>query len=111
MPLLEDVDLVCRLRKLGPPALVRQPITTSARRWQRLGFLQTTIINQVHHLDEVLMAAYAQHLSIIGMKFGHMSQHSCLALSYNEALLADIPCHFPQLQVYGISQLCLWAFS
>ncbi|KAK9840391.1 hypothetical protein WJX74_009167 [Apatococcus lobatus] len=46
MPLLEDVDLVCRLRKLGPPALVRQPITTSARRWQRLGLFQTTLMNQ-----------------------------------------------------------------
>ena len=68
MPLLEDVDLVCRLRKRGPPALVRQPITTSARRWQRLGFLQTTIINQVDRLNEVPMVAYAQRLSHEGMK-------------------------------------------
>ncbi|KAK9867715.1 hypothetical protein WJX84_009981 [Apatococcus fuscideae] len=46
MPLLEDVDLVCRLRKHGPPALVQKCITTSARRWQRLGLLQTTLLNQ-----------------------------------------------------------------
>ena len=46
MPLLEDVDLVCRLRKHGPPALVRKPIITSARRWQRLGFIHTTLLNQ-----------------------------------------------------------------
>ena len=57
MPLLEDVDLVCRLRKVGPPALVRKPITTSARRWQRLGLLQTTLINQVRSGPFALMVS------------------------------------------------------
>ena len=45
-PLMEDVDLVRRLyRTAGPPVIVPQPIVTSARRWQRLGFLRTTLTN------------------------------------------------------------------
>ncbi|KAK9811265.1 hypothetical protein WJX72_000876 [[Myrmecia] bisecta] len=47
VPLMEDVDLVRRLRRLGPPAIIRQPIVTSARRWQRLGFVRTTLLNQL----------------------------------------------------------------
>ncbi len=45
--LLEDVDLVERLRKTaGPPAVVRLPVTVSARRWERLGLLRTFLLNQ-----------------------------------------------------------------
>lgn len=46
MPLLEDVDLVYRLRKLGRPAIVPLRVTTCGRRWERLGYVRTTLMNQ-----------------------------------------------------------------
>jgi rSAM/selenodomain-associated transferase 2 len=45
--LLEDVDLVRRLRKMGRIALLASPACTSARRWQRLGLVRTTVMNQM----------------------------------------------------------------
>lgn len=47
IPLLEDLDLVLRLRKNGRLALLTIPARTSARRWQRLGFMRTTMMNQL----------------------------------------------------------------
>ena len=47
LALLEDLDLVLRLRKTGRLALLAPAARTSARRWQRLGFARTTIINQL----------------------------------------------------------------
>lgn len=46
-PLLEDLKLVCRLRRLGKIGIAPAPVTTSARRWQRLGVFRTTLVNQV----------------------------------------------------------------
>lgn len=43
--LMEDVDLVHRARRLGPPAVVPMSVTTSARRWQSLGLMQTSLFN------------------------------------------------------------------
>lgn len=37
LPLMEDIELSKRLRKLGPPACIKLPVTTSARRWQQHG--------------------------------------------------------------------------
>lgn len=45
-PLLEDYDLVRRLRRRGRIQSARYPVTTSARRWQRLGVLRTMWTNQ-----------------------------------------------------------------
>jgi hypothetical protein len=45
-PLMEDVDLVRRLRRsCGPPAIVPRDIMVSARRWERLGYTRTTLLN------------------------------------------------------------------
>ena len=43
LPLMEDIDLS---RRLGayPPALVKQPVTTSARRWQKRGVIRTIVL-------------------------------------------------------------------
>jgi rSAM/selenodomain-associated transferase 2 len=46
MPIMEDVELVKRLRRCGRVAVVPIPATTSVRRWQRLGFWRTTWVNQ-----------------------------------------------------------------
>jgi uncharacterized protein len=45
-PLLEDVELTERLRKLSSPVVVPRSVIVSARRWDRLGLLQTFLLNQ-----------------------------------------------------------------
>jgi uncharacterized protein len=47
LPIMEDFDLIKRLHKLGKVAIVPAAVTTSARRWQRLGVWKTTVINQL----------------------------------------------------------------
>ncbi len=47
LPIMEDFDLVRRLRRRGPIKTLPEAATTSARRWLQLGVLQTTIINQL----------------------------------------------------------------
>ncbi|WP_439606789.1 TIGR04283 family arsenosugar biosynthesis glycosyltransferase [Hydrogenophaga sp.] len=41
LPLMEDIDLSERLKRLGPPACLRERVTTSGRRWDRHGFWRT----------------------------------------------------------------------
>jgi rSAM/selenodomain-associated transferase 2 len=45
MPIMEDYDFVRRAARLGRIALVNGEVKTSARRWQALGTVKTTIIN------------------------------------------------------------------
>ena len=47
MPILEDFEFIRRLRRHGRIAVLPEAVMTSARRWQRLGFIRTTIINQL----------------------------------------------------------------
>ena len=47
IPLLEDVDLVRRLRRFGRLAVIPVPVLTSSRRWEKLGVWKTTWINQI----------------------------------------------------------------
>ena len=42
--LMEDVELCRRLRRLASPRRIRQPITTSSRRWERDGILRTVLL-------------------------------------------------------------------
>jgi len=44
-PILEDLDLVRRLRRLGSLEVSRQPVLASARRWERDGYLRTTLLH------------------------------------------------------------------
>lgn len=46
MPLLEDVDLVRRLQHRGRVAIAPAQVLTSGRRWEKLGILRTTLLNQ-----------------------------------------------------------------
>ena len=43
--LLEDVDLVRRLARLGKPIRVASPVLVNARRWRQLGAWRTTMMN------------------------------------------------------------------
>jgi uncharacterized protein len=45
-PLLEDYELCRRLRKQGTIWLATDSVSTSARRWRKLGAVRTTLINQ-----------------------------------------------------------------
>jgi len=47
MGIMEDFEFVERLKRRGPLAIAPTPAFTSARRWQKLGILQTTGINQL----------------------------------------------------------------
>ena len=44
LPLMEDIDLSERLKRLGPPACLRERVTTSGRRWDRHGFWRTLLL-------------------------------------------------------------------
>jgi len=52
IPLMEDVELIQRLKKKGRIGLADAMVITSARRWLRHGILRTTLINQF------ILAAY-----------------------------------------------------
>ena len=44
--LMEDVDLVKKLLKqAGRPVILSTRLTVSARRWERLGYLRTSVMN------------------------------------------------------------------
>jgi rSAM/selenodomain-associated transferase 2 len=47
VPVMEDFYLVQLLRRQGRIHILDQQVTTSARRWLRLGVLRTTLINQL----------------------------------------------------------------
>ena len=44
LPLMEDIEISARLKKLSPPACIRQRAVTSGRRWQRHGVLPTILL-------------------------------------------------------------------
>lgn len=45
-PIMEDYEFIRRLRRIGVIAMAQEPVQTSARRWERRGFVRTTLINQ-----------------------------------------------------------------
>lgn len=47
LPIMEDFELVRRLKRLGQIAIISAPVLTSGRRWQKLGIVKTTLINQL----------------------------------------------------------------
>jgi len=44
IPLMEDVELSRRLRRLGAPACLRARVETSGRRWESRGVLRTVAL-------------------------------------------------------------------
>ena len=46
-PILEELALISRLKKLGRIIIAPAYATTSARRWQQHGIMKTTIVNQL----------------------------------------------------------------
>jgi hypothetical protein len=46
-PIMEDFELVRRLRRRGRIVTLDEPAVSSARRYRRLGLVRTTAVNQV----------------------------------------------------------------
>ena len=44
LPLMEDVAITTRLKRLGPPLCLRARVTTSSRRWEERGILRTIVL-------------------------------------------------------------------
>lgn len=57
LPIMEDFELVRRLKRIGKVATASKAVLTSGRRWQKLGVLQTTFINQIAILAYLLGVA------------------------------------------------------
>lgn len=47
IPIMEDFELIRRLRKKGDIVTLPEPVRTSARRWLNYGILKTTLVNQL----------------------------------------------------------------
>lgn len=47
LPIMEDFDLIQRLKKQGRVAIAPAAVMTSGRRWEKLGVWKTTLLNQV----------------------------------------------------------------
>lgn len=60
LPILEDFELILHLRRLGQIVIVPASVLTSGRRWQKLGVLKTTLINQLIILGYFLGVAPTQ---------------------------------------------------
>ncbi len=60
MPIMEDFEFVRRIRRLGRIAIAPADAITSTRRWEQLGVLRTTFINQVIILAYLLGVAPAR---------------------------------------------------
>jgi hypothetical protein len=54
LPIMEDFELVRRLKRKGRIKILPLSATTSPRRWEKLGVLQSTAINQVIILGYLL---------------------------------------------------------
>lgn len=47
LAIMEDFDLIKRVKKLGKIYIVNASVITSARRWEKVGIIKTTLINQL----------------------------------------------------------------
>ncbi|MDE1461062.1 TIGR04283 family arsenosugar biosynthesis glycosyltransferase [Spartinivicinus poritis] len=44
MPLMEDVDICKRLKKISKPLCIANPVVTSSRRWEQRGIIRTILL-------------------------------------------------------------------
>lgn len=81
LPIMEDYEFVRRLRRLGRLALLNEAAVTSGRRWQRLGFLRTTLINKL------VIAGY--HCGVPPSKLAALYRERCPGLRTGETASAN----------------------
>jgi rSAM/selenodomain-associated transferase 2 len=56
IPIMEDVDFLRRLRRTGQLALLKEPVTTSARRFLEHGILRQQLLNTILVISYILGA-------------------------------------------------------
>ncbi|MFO7556905.1 MAG: TIGR04283 family arsenosugar biosynthesis glycosyltransferase [Desulfobacterales bacterium] len=61
IPIMEDFELIRKLRKKGDIVTLPEPVQTSARRWLNFGILKTTLINQL------IIVSYFMGISPVGI--------------------------------------------
>lgn len=44
IPLMEDIEISTRLKKISPPICLTQKLTTSSRRWEQQGIIKTILL-------------------------------------------------------------------
>jgi rSAM/selenodomain-associated transferase 2 len=47
LPIMEDFELMRRLKRIGQIVIISTPVLTSARRWLQKGVFKTTLLNQI----------------------------------------------------------------
>jgi rSAM/selenodomain-associated transferase 2 len=47
LPIMEDFELIRRLKRIGRIVTIPTPVVTSARRWLQKGVFKTTLLNQI----------------------------------------------------------------
>ncbi|WP_017318832.1 TIGR04283 family arsenosugar biosynthesis glycosyltransferase [Mastigocladopsis repens] len=62
-PILEDFELIRRLKRAGKITIIPVPVLTSARRWLKNGVFQTTLTNQIIILSYLLGVSPKQIVS------------------------------------------------
>ncbi|MFA7416556.1 MAG: TIGR04283 family arsenosugar biosynthesis glycosyltransferase [Rhizobium sp.] len=75
IPLMEDIALSRRLRKIGRPACLRAQVVTSGRRWEKNGFWKTIALMWRLRL-RYFFAADARQLAV---EYGYVSRESRIA--------------------------------
>lgn len=60
LPIMEDFELMRRLKRIGEITILNVAVITSARRWLQRGVIKTTLINQVVIIAYLLGVAPAQ---------------------------------------------------
>jgi len=85
LPLMEDVDLVRRLRRTGPLLHSRLPVRVSARRWEQDGWVRRSIQNLIlvllflvgvgpERLAHVYYRGAPPSLSLVGARRAHRTR-------------------------------------
>ena len=85
LPLMEDIELSKRLKKLGPPACAKMPVTTSARRWKEHGVWRTIVL-----MWRLRMAYFfGVNPDILALRYGYLPRPEPVAAAV--AILAKAP--------------------
>ena len=85
LPLMEDIELSKRLKKLGPPACAKMPVTTSARRWKAHGVWRTIVL-----MWRLRMAYFfGANPDVLALRYGYLPRPNPVAAAV--AILAKAP--------------------
>ena len=89
LPLMEDIELSKRLKELGPPACIKAPVDTSARRWQEDGVWRTIVLMWRLRLAYF----FGANPDALALRYGYAHRPNSVMLSVTAAvaILAKAP--------------------